>query len=154
MTTVGEAADDPCGSGPLLGLPLPRAYWFVAFRKLWKSAGKLNRNWRDGAEDVPRSPSVVGEANLVGSEAQGIPGYHLPVLDLDFPIHAEPSSTEDHYHLYLNKLITWEQYEAILKAFFDAGLIEEGWYEMSVRRRQGFVRYPGVRKLPDEEGSG
>lgn len=126
---------------------------FLRFRTLWKSAGPLNRNWRYG-ESNPRTPSVPGEANLVGSLLEGDTGYHMPVIDLDFDTHLEPSSTPGHFHLYLNRAISWEKYQALLEALYKAGIIEEGFYEMSIARGQSFVRYPGVKKLPGEEASG
>lgn len=126
---------------------------FIRRRTLWKSNGPLGRNWKD-VPDTGREPSVPGEANLVGSGVKGLPGFHMPVIDIDFSAHLEPSSTEGHFHLYLNRTMVWETYAALLKALYDAGVIEEGFYEMSIARGQSFVRYPGVTKLPGEEASG
>jgi hypothetical protein len=108
-------------------------------------------------EDSDRLPSVPGEANLVGSLVDGTLGelsWHMPVIDLDFDAHLEPSSTEGHFHLYLNRMMTWDRYAAFLKALYEARIIEQGFYEMSIARGQSYVRYPGVKKLPGEEGSG
>lgn len=84
------------------------------------------------------------EANLVGSLLED--GNHAPLLDLDFPIQAEPSFTKDHYHLYINKSITWKQYRSLLKGFYKAGLLEWTSYIRAIQRGQTFVRKKGVVK--------
>jgi hypothetical protein len=124
---------------------------FILDRGLWFS-GKLN----DPAcyEDSDRNPvESYGEANLIGSRTTqrrfpGVPAgdMHLPVIDLDFSAHLEASTTPGHYHLYLNKDVSWWYYKRVLKAMWKAGLIEKGFYRLSVKRGQTFVRRPGVRK--------
>lgn len=128
---------------------------FIAGRTLWKHEGLLNRNWMDAdPEDDDREPATEETANLVGSQVFADPHEHMPVLDIDFPAHLEPSTTPGHFHLYLNRAITWEQYMLLLAGLHLAGIIEEGFYMMSMKRGQSFVRVPGVKKLPGEEGSG
>lgn len=125
---------------------------FIASRTLWKSKGLLNRNWQEvSPEDDDRDPATAETANLVGS--QTITGLHMPVLDIDFPAHLEPSTTPGHFHLYLNRAMTWDDYLLLLAGLHLAGVIEEGFYLMTVKRGQSFVRLPGVKKLPGEEGS-
>lgn len=91
------------------------------------------------------------EANLIGSRLKkgllGIgPDLHAPVLDIDLPCKLVESSTPGHFHLFIDKAITWEQYEAILRALGAAGIIEPGYESASIRRKQTFVRKPGVVK--------
>lgn len=126
---------------------------FIRNRTLWKSEGPLSRAWKD-VEDTDRTPAEPGEANLVGSRTTDDDYMHMPVIDLDFPAHLEPSSTPGRFHLYLNKAIEWPKYLALLTTLYHADIIEEGFYEMSKARGQSYVRYPGVKKLPGEESSG
>lgn len=83
-------------------------------------------------------------ANLIGSKLPN--GNHAPVLDLDFPAHLVPSTTEGHFHLYLDKEVSWRQYSSLLWALREAGLIEDGYYKASIAREQTLVRIPGVKK--------
>jgi hypothetical protein len=124
---------------------------FILDRGLWFSA-ELD----DPAcyEDTDREPAgSYGEANLIGSRITrrrfpGIPvgDTHLPVIDLDFSAYLEASTSPGHYHLYLNRDVSWWRYKKVLKAMYKAGLIEKGFYRLSVKRGQTFVRRPGVRK--------
>jgi hypothetical protein len=125
---------------------------FITDRTLWKSNGLLNLPWREDDGQDGRTSAAPGEANLVGSQTTTDPPMHMPVLDIDFPAHLEPSTTPGHFHLYLNKAITWEKFRALLTTLRSVGIIEEGYYEMALKRGQTFVRYPGIKKLPGEEG--
>lgn len=84
------------------------------------------------------------KANLVSSEVRD--GVHMPVIDCDFGIQAIASSTPGHYHLYVDKEMSWEQYKALLKGMFEAGLIQKGWYENALKDGRSYVRLPHVRK--------
>ncbi len=98
------------------------------------------------------------KANLVGSRVQGAtPGaeldWHMPVLDIDIPAQLIPSTTEGHHHLYLDVVIPWDKYERLLLSLEECGIIEEGYSDASRRRKQTFVRKPGVRKGRDAPDS-
>ena len=84
------------------------------------------------------------QANLISSLCQT--GKHAPVLDIDFPATLVPSSTEGHFHLYLDKEITWDKYVVLLKALQEAGICEEGFVRQSIRRGMSFLRRPEVKK--------
>lgn len=71
---------------------------------------------------------------------------HLPVIDIDFPIAAVPSSTPGHFHLYIEKPTTFEAFESLLYAMVEAGWVEEGYYRAFQRRNYTVVRKPGVLK--------
>lgn len=98
-----------------------------------------------GPEDTEvEEASSYEEANLISSSI-GNEG-HMPVLDLDFETHLEPSSTPGHYHLYLNRYLSWSQYVTLLGAMEYAGLLDHGFVELSVKRGATYVRKPGVKK--------
>ena len=67
----------------------------------------------------------AGKHNLIGSLCES--GLHAPLFDFDVPCELLPSKTPGHYHFYIDKEITREQYEKILDAFVDAGIVEPGW---------------------------
>lgn len=96
----------------------------------------------------------LAEADLVSSETRmhgarklpRMPQTHQPVFDLDFAAELLPSSTPGHFHLYLNREISWRKYKKVLKAMMKAGLIEPGWYKMTVERHAGHLRAPALVK--------
>lgn len=100
-----------------------------------------------------RAPASEDEANLISSEVEGAAGIHLPVLDIDFPARLVPSSTEGHFHLYLDSYVAWDKYLRVLEALADAGLIERGYYEVAKIRKATFVRKPGVKKEDGDSNS-
>ena len=85
----------------------------------------------------------LDEANVVLSS---LGSGHMPVLDLDYEAFTLPSSTPGHYHLYLNKKITWAQYIQVLTALSAAELIEPGFAGASIKRGYSAVRLPWVKK--------
>lgn len=130
---------------------------FIGWRQLWKHEGLLNMDWRgQGPTPITERADSYEDATLVGSATgygEGDDAYHFPVLDIDFKAALVPSSTEDHYHLYLNHGMTWAKYEKLLEALYEADVIQEGYYKMAVARKQTFVRRPGVYKREGEQGS-
>jgi hypothetical protein len=84
------------------------------------------------------------DANTISSLV--CPGIHAPVLDIDFEARLIPSSTLGHYHLYLDKAITWKKYRKLLKALAKAEIIEPGYARSSIWRGYSAVRKPGVLK--------
>lgn len=93
-------------------------------------------------------PVEKGLANLVGSQLQTPDGelLHAPVIDVDFPCRVIPSSTDGHYHLYIDKPMDWKQYQKFLKAMYEAGIIEKGYYNSAMKTKQSLVRKPGAYK--------
>lgn len=73
--------------------------------------------------------------------------YHRPVIDIDFPARLVPSSTEGHFHLYLDGiLIPHDKYMYLLAAFASCGIISEGYLKHSTDRGGTAVRMPGNYK--------
>lgn len=127
---------------------------FVAQRGTYK-VEKLGWDWKNDP-DIEKGyyePCEYADANLVGSKTDLEEDGHLPCIDLDLPAHLESSTKPGHYHLYINKVVPWDKYVNLLEALYDAGLINEGFKEMSVRRGQSYVRRPGVYKAPGEGDS-
>lgn len=91
--------------------------------------------------------AAPGAANLVTSLVADRAGrWHAPVLDLDFPAELVPSTTEGHFHLYLDHEIPEDRYFRLLDALADCGIIERGYASASKRRGFSAVRVPWVKK--------
>lgn len=95
------------------------------------------------------------EANLVSSrvDIEGVENIHAPVLDIDLAAELVPSSTPGHFHLYIDKLMTWEKYEKLLYALRDCGVISKGYVGASIARGATFVRKKGVKKNKNDKNS-
>lgn len=110
-------------------------------RTYWKA--DINKD-RYGPAKIISATELDG--NLIGSRLDLYGGPHAPVLDIDFEASLVPSSTEGHYHLYLDKPMTWRKYKKLLKAFYRAGIIERGYYRSSLKEGMTTVRKPSERK--------
>lgn len=89
-------------------------------------------------------PATPEGANLIGSLGEN--GMHYPVIDLDVEIAVVPSSTEGHYHLYINHPLNWNQYNHLLHALKAVGLIQPNWFKTANHEKCSFVRPPWVKK--------
>ena len=98
---------------------------------------------REGDHET-RTVVDVEEADVISSELPD--GMHAPCFDIDLPIRAVESSTPDHWHLYIEKPMTWEQYDGILTALVAAGVVESGYQKASQMRGGTHLRLPWVRK--------
>lgn len=128
---------------------LPEIPGFIKDRVLYLAD---NLNSKDYHVTDRKAVSGYDEANLVSSalpQREAVPRNdqrHMPVIDLDFECHLEPSTTPGHSHLYVNREISWRQYKRLLRALHEAGMIEAGFLRLSIHRGATFVRRPGVRK--------
>lgn len=71
---------------------------------------------------------------------------HRPIIDLDMSAALIPSTTPGHFHLYIDKLLTWEKYAELLLALSSAGIVEEGYVSACLDRGYSSVRLPWVKK--------
>ena len=125
--------------------PQERAKAFPGIKRLFYQSDAVNEPYEKGRPiDAPRLADEAA-ANLVGSQTD-VAGIHMPVLDIDVPASLVPSSTEGHFHLYLDVPLTWYEYSDLLYALSKAGILEPGYVEASVNKGGSFVRKPGVTK--------
>lgn len=92
----------------------------------------------------------IETADIVTSHDPGL-NRHRPVLDIDFPVSVIPSSTPGHHHLYIDKPMEWTRYQLLLEALADAGVIEQGYANVSIARGYTSVRLPWVKKQNKKE---
>jgi hypothetical protein len=87
---------------------------------------------------------------------------HYPCFDVDlvimgddqesllntlFPNHRRVmSSTPNHFHVYSDDLMTWDDYWEALMQLKIAGVIEDGYINTSSQRGATFVRKPHIKK--------
>lgn len=92
----------------------------------------------------------VADAKLISSESI-LPGMHRPLLDLDFRAALLPSSTKGHYHLYLERAVSTENYRKLLRVLVEVGLIQEGFAKEALDGKRGTtLRLPWVKKGEDK----
>lgn len=96
-------------------------------------------------EDLEQATVVTSETEKPTLSNQWMP-KHKPVLDIDLPVIVVPSSTPGHHHLFIDKEMTWENYEKLLKVLAEVGIIEEGYLGAALMRGHTAVRLQGVTK--------
>lgn len=104
--------------------------------------------------EIERPVADIETANVVSSIMRGHTpapggggsGHHLPVLDLDVPAVLIPSSTDGHWHLYLDVQVPDAAYWPMLEALATAGVLEGGYVRASKARGYTSVRLPWVKK--------
>lgn len=93
----------------------------------------------------------IEAATVITSRVANSVDRHKVVLDIDLPAKLVPSTTADHFHLYIDKELEWDVYVELLHALAKAGLVEDGYVGASVDRGHTAARLPWVKKLPKEE---
>lgn len=96
--------------------------------------------------DAYTTTAGIDEATVITSEIADGSGRHKVVIDLDLPAHLIPSSTPGHFHLYVDHVLEWHEYEDLLNALAVAGLVEPGYVGASVARGFTAARLPWVKK--------
>lgn len=100
--------------------------------------------------DHARPVVPAGQGNLYESTLVDYPKLHAVTLDIDLPCHLVESSTPGHWHLYIDHAMTWDTYSHLLKALAAAGVINEGYCELSLKRGATHLRKPDVQKQPQD----
>lgn len=113
----------------------------------------LARTVFGGVEEYSAVPEVVtdlNKANVITSKvdvgsSEAAP-THKPVLDIDLPVTLIPSSTPGHFHLFIDKAMTWENYAKLMDVLAEVGILESGYVNASKDRGFTAVRVPWVKK--------
>lgn len=121
--------------------------------KVWASLGGYSHREKTPMSHVNRQAEKE-EPNLytsrvLNSDGTVNPELHAPVLDFDYPIKLIPSRTPGHFHLYIDKHVPWEKYKNLLKAMAEAGIIEGGYADASIRAGFSAVRIPPAESAVD-----
>lgn len=102
----------------------------------------------DYNEFGPEKEEPIHKANLITSKFVTAFGteYHAPVLDIDFEAELIPSSTEGHYHLFLDRAMSKELYFELLDVLARVGILQYGFVEGAKKRGASSVRLPWIKK--------
>lgn len=125
---------------------VPDGYMELA-EKLERYKGDIKGAESDKPLNISLAPAEnLAEANLIASKIRGSETRHILALDIDHPSMLVPSSTPGHFHLYIDKEMSWPQLELALDALAYAGIIEAGFKDASISRRQTNLRTPWEKK--------
>lgn len=119
-------------------MALPNRLFFYS-AEMDATGGDSKKTFPTDARECPRD-----EANLIGSLCDD--GKHMPVLDFDLPARLVPSSTEGHFHLYIDVPMEWEVYRKLIEAMRDAGLLQPGFANASIAREATMCRPEWIKK--------
>lgn len=115
----------------------------VDFKRPGYEAGNIRSHAR-GAPTYTSAYAQVG-INCVTSRVSG-GNRHIVAVDIDAPVEVYPSSTPGHFHLYINKEMSWEHYEELLTVMARVGILEPGFALASQVRGYSCLRLPWVKK--------
>ncbi len=90
--------------------------------------------------DVAREVGISGEVGVIDDC-----GGMLRMV-LDCPAVLVPSETPDHFHLYLETKLSWQQYARFLTALYRAAVIERGFYDVCFRNEKSTLTLPWIRR--------
>jgi hypothetical protein len=62
-----------------------------------------------------------------------------------------PSTTPGHHHLILDVDLRWDKYGRLLRLLADAGIIERGYANASIRKQFSAIRPPWIKKPKTED---
>jgi hypothetical protein len=99
---------------------------------------------------IPESDSE--KANLIGSLCAD--GSHMPALDIDLPCSLVPSTTEGHFHMYIDKPMSFMAYKKLVAAFIEAGIVEPNIMKYMEMNGMTTLRPAKVKKKPRSPSSG
>jgi hypothetical protein len=133
----------------LPGIPLPSPAAIrdaIGERMMYWTPEPLQPSYdEDGYSRLDLRPADHHTATMVTSRLDWS-GRHKPVIDIDLPCMLVPSTQPGHFHLYIDKEMTWDNFVAILEALERAGVVGKGFVTHTKRRGYATVRYPGVTK--------
>ena len=117
--------------------------------------GKLETSSGDIPDTSVKAPAINTchplDANLVCSDI--VPDQHYVLLDLDVPHKYIESSTTGHAHLYIDKVLAFQDYLEVLQVLSKHGIVEEGFYKWTMHRGYSSLRPPGIEKHSIEDNN-
>ena len=132
----------------MLDYTVPRN--FQTFGRLtYKVTEELGCDYDGPYTEYRLACSDAADSGLISSELRERENgkkMHMPAIDVDMPIRVVPSSTLGHFHLYIDKPMTWWRYKRLLRALVAAGIVEKGYYKASVARKATHLRLPWYKK--------
>jgi hypothetical protein len=93
-------------------------------------------------DDVQPAVQATDRVNLISSLVRSNPDIHYPGIDIDSSVFLVESQTPGHHHLYIDKALTYDEYERLLRTLLDVGLVEQGFYDSFILRKATYLRIP------------
>lgn len=118
---------------------------FILAQQLGKVEKFDSKSDEDSAIPVP-PVSDLTVANVVTSRLKTSENLHRPALDIDIPSYLIRSTTEGHHHLYIDKVITWNEYKMLLITMAAIGILDDGYVAASIARGHTTLRLPWIQK--------
>lgn len=132
-----------CGPGPLKRGVIPSKFHHIFYRT---NHELCIDDYGSSFKVEVRAECKAEDAQVVSSELDEQRGMHTPMLDVDIPMRLVESSTPGHSHLYFDVVMPWRKYRRLLKALAKAGIIEQNYYKVSVKRKGTHLRPPWIDK--------
>lgn len=109
-------------------------------------------NWNQSSDDPSdndREQVELDRADVITSLLRGS-DRHVLVIDIDHPAWLVKSTTEGHFHLYVDVPygIPSDIYFNLLDALANANVIEGGYMRASIQRGFTSLRLPWIKKVP------
>ncbi len=70
----------------------------------------------------------------------------MPFIDFAVPVKLVPSSSKNHFHVYLDVEMSWEEYQKLLEEMLDLGLLGADWVKMAIKQKMTTLIRPGLTK--------
>lgn len=135
----------------------PKSVWLNPSNRWYKIAKTLRYyigmigDWRYGSFK-PEEVRSLADAEAVSSQVWGT-DKHKIAIDIDMPAALVPSSTEGHFHLYIDKEIAWAEYKEVLIVLCEAGILSEKYVRESINRGYTSLRTPWTHKSSNDPDS-
>lgn len=115
------------------------------------------KNWHDSSSGESGLDETITtditKGNVIISMIADKVTHHKLLIDLDLPAKLVPSTTEGHFHLYVDHEIEKDAYFNLLNALVGAGLVEPGYVRASEARGYTALRLPWIKKEEEEEST-
>lgn len=72
--------------------------------------------------------------------------HHTVMLDIDMHCMVVRSTTPGHYHLYIDRVMTWPEYVELLDVMAKVGILEPGYVTAAKERGFTTLRFPWIKK--------
>lgn len=103
-----------------------------------------------GFGEPVESVTDIDAANVITSKVAHLVNLfgqrHKVMVDVDMPCKVVPSTTPGHFHLYIDREMSWHDYKLLLGTFERVGIISTGYHDASILRGFTTLRLPWIKK--------
>lgn len=103
-----------------------------------------------GFGEPVESVTDIDAANVITSKVAHLVNLfgqrHKVMVDVDMPCKVVPSTTPGHFHLYIDREMSWHDYKLLLGTLERVGIISTGYHDASILRGFTTLRLPWIKK--------